>query len=196
MEHIFVWEGWERSDWHAESATVTFGDSRMLATGIQLGIDPLPYSLHYTLAVDLETFVTRRLSVSARGADWSRGVELEHAVDGEWVITSESTGSVELDHPGGDGSGLSDARDIDLALSPLTNWMPARRFDSGSHDFVMAFVEVPSLRVVADRQRYTWVSPGVVRYESIDGTFSAEISLDEDGFVVSYPQIARRVAAA
>ena len=55
MERIFVWEGWERADWHAESATVLFGDSRMLATGTQLGIDPLPYSLNYSLAVGADS---------------------------------------------------------------------------------------------------------------------------------------------
>jgi hypothetical protein len=196
MERIFVWEGWEREDWHAESATVSFGDVRMLATGTQLGVDPLPYTLSYSLAVDLDGFVTRRLSVAARGAGWSRAVELEHAVDGEWSVSAEALGDVDLPSAGGPASTLGDALDIDLALSPLTNWMPARRFTEGSHDFVMAFVDVPSLRVVADRQRYTWLGPGLVRYESIDGTFSAEISLDDDGFVVSYPQIARRVAAA
>jgi hypothetical protein len=195
VEQIFVWEGWEGEQWHAESATVSFGDSRMLATGTQLGADPVPYTLSYSLAVDLPGFVTRRLSVAARGADWSRAVELEHAVDGEWTVSSEALGTVDLPPPGGDAFTLSDARDIDLALSPLTNWMPARRFDSGSNDFVMAFVEVPSLRVVADRQRYTWVSADVVRYESIDDTFSAEIKVDDDGFVVEYPGIARRVAA-
>jgi hypothetical protein len=195
MERIFVWEGWEGSEWHAESATVSFGDSRMVATGVQIGVDPLPYSLHYSLSVSLDDFVTRRLSVSARGAGWSRGVELEH--DADWVVTAESTGiDVGLDEPGGSADTLGDALDIDLALSPLTNWMPARRFTEGSRDFLMAFVEVPSLRVIPDRQRYIWQRPGVVRYESIDGDFAADIELDEEGFVVSYPSIARRVAMA
>jgi hypothetical protein len=58
----------------------------------------------------------------------------------------------------------------------------------------MAFVEVPSLQVFAHPQRYTHLRPGVVRYESMDGSFTAELELDEDGFVVNYPQLARRVA--
>jgi hypothetical protein len=192
VERIFVWEGWDRSEWHAESVTVSFGDARMQAMGTQLGVEPLPYALHYQLSVELEGFVTRRLSVSARGAGWSRGVELDHSGD-EWVVTSESTGFVDLPEPGGDGAALSDALDIDLQLSPLTNWMPARRFPEGAHDFTMAYVEVPSLRVVPDRQRYTWLGEDLVRYESVDGSFTADIKLDAEGFVISYPAIARRV---
>jgi hypothetical protein len=195
VERIFVWQGWE-DEWHAESATVAFLDTRMVATGTQLGVDPMPYSLNYSLAVELSDLVTRRLSVTARGADWSRGVELDHALDGEWTISAEATGDVDLPAPGGDPAALGASRDIDLAFSPLTNFMPAQRFSEGSHDFVMAFVEVPSLRVFAHRQRYTHLRPGVVRYESVDDDFSADLELDDDGFVVTYPQLARRVGSS
>jgi hypothetical protein len=63
----------------------------------------------------------------------------------------------------------------------------------GSHDFLMAWVSVPDLRVHASRQRYETVRAGdrpVVRYS--DTEFSAELELDTDGLVVHYPQLARR----
>jgi len=34
----------------------------------------------------------------------------------------------------------------------------------------------------------------VLRYEAIDGTFAANITVDRDGLVVDYPGIARRLA--
>jgi hypothetical protein len=59
---------------------------------------------------------------------------------------------------------------------------------------------VPDLSVKADGQRYSFVSADrdshVIRYEAIDGTFAADITLDRDGIVIDYPDIARRLTQA
>ena len=77
--------------------------------------------------------------------------------------------------------------------------MPVRRSAlherAGSEDFVMAWVSVPDLRVHASPQRYEHVRPGVVRYVSLDGDFTAELEVDADGLVVRYPRLAERVGA-
>ncbi len=66
----------------------------------------------------------------------------------------------------------------------------------GPVDFLMAWVSVPDLAVSASRQRYTFVRTlgegAVVRYESLDSDFTAEITFDRDGLVVDYPGIGRR----
>jgi hypothetical protein len=94
---------------------------------------------------------------------------------------------------------LDGALDCDLAFSPLTNLMPVRRSGlrelPGSEDFVMAWVSVPDLKVHASPQRYEHVRPDVVRFLSLDGDFTAELELDDDGLVVRYPRLAERVAA-
>jgi hypothetical protein len=110
----------------------------------------------------------------------------------------------EGDVPGGpwDGSlpGLSEALDIDIQNSPLTNTMPILRHGfqrGGSGDFLMAFITIPSLRVEASPQRYEHVrtteNGSVVRYISRDGDFTADLELDEDGLLVHYPRLAKRV---
>jgi hypothetical protein len=66
----------------------------------------------------------------------------------------------------------------------------------GSIELVMAWVSVPDLTVVASRQRYTALGGNVVRFESLDDTFTADLSFDNDGLVVDYPGLARRVPAA
>ena len=77
--------------------------------------------------------------------------------------------------------------------------MPVRRRGlherPGSEDFVMAWVSVPDLRVHASPQRYEHVRPGVVRFLSLDGDFTADLELDADGLVVRYPRLAQRVGA-
>ena len=102
---------------------------------------------------------------------------------------------------GGDLSGLTDALDCDLGLSPLTNSMPVLRHGlvsaGRSTDFVMAWISVPDLGFRMSRQRYTFVRAEgddyIMRYEALDSDFSADITFDQDGLVVDYPGIGRRL---
>jgi hypothetical protein len=85
-------------------------------------------------------------------------------------------------------------------VCPLTNTMPVLRHrlheTPGDRTFLMAFVEVPSLRVVPNEQRYTHLERrgdgALVRYRS--GTFRSDLTIDGDGFVVDYPQLGRRLS--
>jgi hypothetical protein len=89
---------------------------------------------------------------------------------------------------------LGDADFFDLGLSPLLNTLPVLR--DGLHqggeprDYVMAWVDVPSLDVRRSEQRYEPFAPGLVRFREQD--FTAMLELDEDGFVVRYPGLAAR----
>jgi hypothetical protein len=52
-------------------------------------------------------------------------------------------------------------------------------------------VLLPSLEVVQADQIYTALGEGRVRFAN--ETFSADLTIDEDGFVVDYPGLANRV---
>jgi hypothetical protein len=73
--------------------------------------------------------------------------------------------------------------------------MPVRRHDlhrtPGERDFVMAWVRVPDLTVQPSAQTYTHLGPDRVRFAS--GTYRSDLLLDEDGLVVAYPGMARRL---
>jgi hypothetical protein len=63
---------------------------------------------------------------------------------------------------------------------------------------VTAWIDVPSLRVVRSDQIYSSRGPargdqGVVTFESRDGAFRSNLTVDRDGIVIDYPQLARRV---
>ena len=97
---------------------------------------------------------------------------------------------------------LGGALDCDLGLSPLTNSMPVLRHrlleKEGSVDFLMAWVSVPDLAVHPSRQRYTTLrdltgGTRLIRYESVDSTFTADLTFDRDGLVVDYPGIGRQL---
>jgi hypothetical protein len=195
-----VWEGTDA--WRAEVAVVDPGVDRVRARGTQLGVDPLPYRVEYELDTTAG-WKTHRLQVRSSGAGWSREIDLRHDGAGRWRCDASGTGDAPgLGEPGGDVALLRGAIDCDLAGSPLTNLMPVRRHSlnvhEGEHDLLMAWVDVPSLTVTPSRQRYEHVQRteegSVVRYVGDGGAFRAELELDGDGLVRTYPGLARRVA--
>jgi hypothetical protein len=176
MRRFFAWRGLD--EWRAEGCTIERGDHGLRAVGVQLGSS---YQLDYGLETGTELF-TRRLVVTVKDAAGERGVLLERSEeDGGWTANGEPLSHVE------------GALDVDLALSPLTNYMPAARLGDEPRDHVMAWVDVPSLAVSASPQRYEPIDARRVRFVGLDDGFTAELELDADGFVERYPGLAERV---
>lgn len=173
-------------------------DTRGLhARGVALAIDPVPYTCRYELVTDA-AWVTTRLEVSVEGAGWLREVRLEHA-RGRWRVTTSEQGNLGSGLPGiEDPDRLVDAIDVDLGGAPLPNTLPVRRLHlldappGTEHRLTMAWVRVPSLEVFPSAQTYTVVGRGQVRFD--DGSFSAVLELDDDGYVSHYPGLAKRSA--
>ncbi|WP_186165535.1 putative glycolipid-binding domain-containing protein [Burkholderia gladioli] len=60
-----------------------------------------------------------------------------------------------------------------------------------------AYVSVPDLAVSRATQAYVCIEPGRrYRYEGIDGRFTAGLSVDDDGLVLEYDTLFRRLPAA
>jgi len=193
-----VWVG-EDDPGRLDSAALTLREDRLTATGTSRTD---AYALSWTLVTGAD-WVTRRLEVAARGlgsagATWSRDLVLERGDDGRWRCDARAAGTLDAPQPGiADPGTLDGAVDCDLGLCPVTNTMPALRLglldrDVAPTELVVAWVEVPSLRVVPDRQTYaSAVVDGrrLARYASAG--FGADLALDADGVVVDYPGLAR-----
>jgi len=89
---------------------------------------------------------------------------------------------------------LDGADFFDLGWSPLFNSLPVirdRLLEPGPpRDYLMRWVEVPSLEVSLSEQRYEPLGNGVVRFSA--GDFASDITFDTDGFVTKYPGIGAR----
>ncbi|HEY3946635.1 MAG TPA: putative glycolipid-binding domain-containing protein [Solirubrobacteraceae bacterium] len=89
---------------------------------------------------------------------------------------------------------LDGADFFDLGWSPLFNSLPVirdRLLEPGpSRDYLMRWVEVPSLQVSMSEQHYEPLGEGVVRFRA--GDFVSDITFDPDGFVVNYQGIGAR----
>ena len=174
----------------AEYAAITISREGLTASGTAIGTSPSGYRLDYKLETG-SRFVTRRLSVTARGEGWRRRLDLTRLRSGRWVcagITSDMTA-------------LAGALDCDLALSPLTNTMPVLRHGllegGGALEFLMAWVSVPDLQVIPSVQRYRFLRRSgrfsIIRYESESRDFVAELTFDSDGVCLNYPGIGHSV---
>jgi uncharacterized protein len=192
---------WAKDPFGAELAQVTVADGTLSATGVAIGTSPIPYRVDYQLTT-MDAYVTARLVVRAHGSRWRRALDLERVASGAWSCTTEAEGDLDQPAPGGELAMVSGALDCDLGLSPMTNSMPVLRHGlhegGGPIDFLMAWVSVPDLAVYPSRQRYTFVrrepQARIVRFQSLDSPFEAEIGFDDGGVVLDYPGIARRVA--
>jgi hypothetical protein len=200
MKRFVLWRGVEGLP--VEAAEIELGDDGVRASGVQLGVESLPYRLDYRLDA-AEGWITRRLELEANGEGWRRSLKLRRDDDGEWHARTGAEGDVEMEPPGGDLSRLGTALDCDLMRSPLTNLMPIRRAGldraPGELDLVAAWVSVPDLVVHTYPQRYEHVRRSdhgsVVRFvdRGPAAGFVAELELDSDGLILEYPELATRL---
>jgi uncharacterized protein len=188
---LLAWSVFETAGFDA--AWVTATDDRLAADGVAIGQRPRPYEVRYRLETG-DAWVTNRLFVECRTTRGTRSLDLRRD-DRGWTVDG-------VPRPD-----LRDALDCDLMACPLTNTMPVRRHalheSLGDVTLAMAFVEVPTLRVVASTQRYTTLAPvarndaggiAVIRFRS--GRFQSDLEIDRAGFVVTYPKLGRRIDTA
>jgi hypothetical protein len=179
---LLVWEIDDTAGFDTAWATL---DDGLRADGRAVALRPQPVWIDYRLETG-DAFVTQAMDVEARWDGGSASLRLRND-DGAWTVNGEP-------RPDLDG-----ALDCDLAACPLTNTMPILRHglhrEPGDHQLLMAFIHVPTLEVTPNRQRYTFlrrVDAGAkVRYAS--GSFRSDLTIDEDGFVLDYPQLGRRI---
>jgi hypothetical protein len=193
-EHrVAAWRGLDA--WRAEYVDVWLQADQLLARGVQIGIEPEPYRLHY--AHDTAPgFITARLTADTCGAGWSRRLDLSRDAEGTWHVRADAAGNTDMSSAGGDPAELAGAVDCDLAFSALFNSFPVRREhlleQREPMDFKMAWVSVPDLAVRPSAQRYVPLDDA--RVEFISGDFRSSIHFDADGLVTLYEDFLERVA--
>ena len=124
---------------------------------------------------------------TAIGTQLGAVYELRYRLEpGRLVLDLVGSRSLELE--------LGDADFFDLGWSPLFNSLPVMRDGllqiGPPREYVMCWVDVPSLEVSRSQQRYEPLGNGLVRFTA--GEFTADIRFDEAGFVLAYPGIGHR----
>ena len=147
---------------------------------VKATLEGKPLDASYVVETDA-AWRTRRVRVDVKG-----GGTLEILSDGagHWC-RSDGTALQELDG----------CIDPDISMTPFTNTVAIRRLGSKvgeAAEIKVAYILVPELSLRAAPQRYTRLAERMWRFVGLDIDFIADITVDEDGFVVNYPGLFRR----
>jgi hypothetical protein len=183
LGHAYAWRRTDESDGRSFARVAeTEGGWQFDGTEI-LVASGRPIRTDFTVTLDRD-WQTVEAHVSALT---ERAHELHLEVDRHrrWLVNGEPTAR------------LDGCVDVDVAATPLTNTFPIRRYGGleigKSESAPVAWVEVPSLRVVRVQQRYRRLGEREWEYSASDhGRF--RLTVDEDGIVVSYEGLAMRIA--
>jgi uncharacterized protein len=158
------------------SATV---DGWRIAGSAVLTHDAQPCRLDYVIVCDSE-WRTSRCDVHGFIGTKAVNTTLVRDADSHWTVDGAAT-------PALDG-----CIDVDLGFSPVTNLLPIRRLalERGASSRVRAaWVRFPEMGVEVLDQVYTCRSAERYIYESAGGAFRRELTVDESGLVLEYPEL-------
>ncbi|MFA0813882.1 putative glycolipid-binding domain-containing protein [Microbulbifer epialgicus] len=134
--------------------------------------------ISYTICCD-KKWQTQTVKVCGHVGDRNCNIEIKKA-NGIWYFN-------EVKKPE-----IKDCIDIDLGFSPSTNLLPIRRLSlrcGQSAKIRAAWLQFPSMSLVPSEQIYTRESATRYRYESLSSSFRATLDVNEDGFVMNYPDL-------
>jgi hypothetical protein len=87
---------------------------------------------------------------------------------------------------------LDDIVDIDISLTPFTNTLPVNRLqlkDGERQVIEVIYFDIFGKEIKPVKQVYTRLTSTQYVYENYDGSFKANLVIDEQGLVVDYPEL-------
>lgn len=178
MQRNIIWKGLQ--DESTENCIVHFQAHRILVRSCMVGIaEGKPFKVDYRLSLDHawrtlnldivmqtnNTFVSRQYTGNGRG---------------HWYLNNAPVPELE------------GCIDTDIVFTPLTNTLPIRRLNlkPGEREQIrVLYVDVPAQEIRPAVQYYTRLSQNRYLFENADGSFTAEIETDDDGWVTHYPRL-------
>ena len=164
------------------------GDTEITADGIVIGVEEnVAFRIRYQITCDLRWQVRRVIVTSLEENEQS----IRFTSDGFGNWTNESGDPI---------SEFEGCFDVDITATPFTNTLPIRRLNliSGeAAEIKVVYFSIPEMQVNVELQRYTCLETssagGKYKFESLDGGFTAVITVDADGLVEDYPGLFKRV---
>lgn len=159
------------------------------ADGVVLAFDERrgAFRLTYRLTWDASWHI-RKVELGVTTGLSSRRLNLQTDGQGHWRLDDGAT-----------IADLDGCLDVDLWPTPFTNSFPIRRAPMSvgeRRQFLVAWIAAPDLTMRAQPQAYTRLAERLYLFENLDGShFSAELPIEEDGLVLDYPGLFRRVEA-
>lgn len=189
IEHV-RWASWDGTG--LEHCTVHRSSDHVLIESSIVGDrGGTPYGAYYRVRCDGD-WRTREVRLVYVG-----GFDMHVASDGEGRWTDQANGNTPLPD-------LNGCLDVDIGVTPFTNTLPIKRLALAEREtrvIQTAYVPLPS-GIEGERllprpvdQRYTCIAlDRRYRYEGLFRNFTADLAIDERGFVIDYPDTFRRAS--
>ena len=166
---------------------------------------------HLVLGQTNEGIVAQGVVIGGRNGE-EFGASYRIACDAAWrirhvIVDVAGGGHLELfadgdgqwrDAGGASIDALEGCIDVDLTASCFTNTLPIRPLGDSLGErqpIDVAWIWVPELKVERAAQAYTRLGMNSYRYEGLGSGFRADLRVDDDGLVVDYPGLFRRVGS-
>jgi uncharacterized protein len=182
MQKNIAWraEAWEGQEQCSLSITPAGIEARGEITGVDAQGAAFEIDYVMNLSPDWEVYRVFITDATQEGVH----IDLRYE-EGRWQDDSGTCGSMDI---------FDDVALVDISRTPLTNTLPIKVLslaEGASADIDVLFIDIPSITLRRVQQRYTYLGNNVYSYG--DDDFTAEITVDEDGLVVSYPGLFSRV---
>jgi hypothetical protein len=181
---------WQRTDTVGTELVLHHaGAERLTAAGSAVVAGALPHTIGWEAELE-PSWAVRALTVTCRGAGWSRTVRLRHDDPDGWTCRTGETGDLDEAPPGiDDPVRLDDAALVRLSGSPIFLTWALRRLtltpESGPVCAPTIRVRTPSLTVLAGTSTYHLLSGRRLRVSGAEP--STRYDLDDAGIVTYQP---------
>lgn len=171
-----LWQGLYWRGYEATRLIEGAEEQRIEGTAV-FANEGVPCRLEYQIQVDRGW---RTRDVQVNGWVGTEPVDINIVVDEAqtWMLNGETIDAAQ------------GCIDIDLNFSPVTNLLPIRRYALAIGEEVAvtaAWLRFPSFKLEPLDQIYRRTGEEQYHYASAGGSFTAELTVNEHGFVVNYP---------
>ncbi len=180
-----IWESLDNIG--QESLLILEDDVNIISESVVLGVsEEIPYRIWYNIICD-KNWKVREVTV--------KNIEKNSK---EMSLISDGEGSWSID--GKIAENLKGCLDIDISVTPFTNTIPIRRLNlekGESHKINVIYIDAINFMIKPVIQCYTYLSEKdnvhKYLYENLSSGFTSEIYVDDNGFIIEYPELYKRV---
>lgn len=140
------------------------------------------YRVEYRIKTNPD-WETQFVEITSRHSNDEHKFRLHNASHGKWVAEGKIIRE------------FDDCTDVDIAVTPFTNTLPINRLKlkiGETKQIRVIYFDLLEQEIRAVQQQYTRLAELKYHYENIPNDFEADITVDENGFVVDYPTLFTR----
>lgn len=179
MQKSIVWEGLQYDT--EEHCNVNFLDTGIIVRSEIEGWAGLKaLYAEYTLTLNVD-WTVRKIEIHFTTGLEEHSYNFTRHASGHWT---DATGTVLPQ--------FGECRFVDISLTPFTNTLAIKgiAFTNNVKEQVsVLYFDILANQVHEELQQYMQIAPDKYLFENAEGDFTAEIDVDDDGFVTRYPNL-------